>query len=106
MWNFLEFLWVLSGGFVAYYAIKDCMDKKGSISAYDAAMTAAVFFGGIISLIYLISTEGDKIVLFKKPDNKPTGQAPTASYVNQDPTPAPAPAPVRATKKQGSVLDG
>jgi len=111
MWNFLDFLWVLSGSVTAYFLIKDCVDKTGKLNAQDVALVLAAFFGGAVSLIWLVCQEGDKIVVFQKKPESPA--APTASYVNQDPTPqqaapaaAAAPKPRAQSKPGKSVLDG
>jgi hypothetical protein len=107
MWNFLEFLYVVCGAVTAYFLIKDTLNQKGSINAQEAAMIALAFFGGAFSLMWLVSQEGDKIVLFRKPSEQQTS-APTAAYTNQDPPkpqPQTAPAP-QPEQKSRSVLDG
>ena len=104
MWNFICLLWVISGSYTAYYMIQDMLKTKGAIDAQDGLIVIVAFLGGFVSLGFLISQEGDKIVLFKKP-REPQPQAAPVQPQQQTARPAYSPPPQQKQKRGGSVLD-
>jgi hypothetical protein len=107
MWNFLEFAWLICGGFSAYYMIKQALKRDGQITAKSAATALGFFMGGIVSAVYVISNDGDSIVLFKdKPNANQTQSQAQAQPAQVTPQPQPAYQSVSKPPKGGSVLDG
>ena len=103
MWDAFKILWVLCGSFSAYYAAKETLDRRGKLNAQEASVVLLFFFGGIVSLGYLVATQGENMTVFQKKKEgglappSPSSDAATVAYVNQQPQSPP--------ERQTSVLD-